>query len=172
MQVVRVFPCLVMAALLVGCDGQPLEPVPDEALTPAFKVDRQEYSYLYDLDWDPPYEDCVTGEPMQNHGFLRVHVRETTTPSGNVTVHGWVDYGAFGPVTLEGLWSGVIWTLTNGHNPYGEVIKENGSYLLHYHWNESYSNPDGEKLKIHLKGHMKIDKDGNMTINRHSYRCF
>lgn len=162
---------LLVPLLLLACDREPVAPAPDEGLTPLLKVDRQDSADPYDLDWDPPYEDCATGEDMQNHGIVLVYVRETTTPSGNVTTHGWVDYDAFDGVTLEGLTSGDVWTLTNGHNPFGEVIKDNGSYLLHYQWSESYSHPDGRKLHINLKGHVKVDNDGNVTIDRESHTC-
>lgn len=159
--------------LAFGCTDQTTSPtaLSDDVAAPTFTVDRQEFSSPYDMDWDPPYTDCATGEDMQNHGILLIHIRETTTPSGNVTVHGWVDYDAFGPITLEGLSSGDIWTLNNGHNPFGEVIKDNGFYLLHYQWSELYSNPEGRKLHIHLKGHVKVNPDGTVTINRESYTC-
>ena len=74
MRVLQVCYCLVIAALLVGCDGPPLEPVPDEAPTPLYKVDRQEYGYFYDLANEPPYEDCA-GEDMQTYGTILVFIK-------------------------------------------------------------------------------------------------
>jgi hypothetical protein len=54
----------------------------------------------------------------------------------------------------------------------GEVTKENGFYLLHYQWNEHYSNCwTGARLNVHVKGHMKINKDGDVTIERHEVKC-
>jgi hypothetical protein len=163
---------LVMGALLVGCGGQPLElePVPDEALTPLFKVTVDEDTYEYDLGNELPYEDCA-GEDMQTHGKILVHVREMTTPSGNLIVSGWVDY-TFEQITVEGLSTGEIWTLTNGFNPFHEVIKEDGSYFLHYQWHEFYTNEDGEKLRAFVNGNYQIDQDGNVRIERESVRCF
>jgi hypothetical protein len=134
-------------------------------------VDRQEYSYFYDLANEPPYEDCA-GEDMQTHGTILVLVKETTTPSGNLIVSGKVDYFTDDPVYLQGLTSGETWTLTRGHNPFGEVIKENGFYLLHFQWREWYSrDADGQKLQVDVRGNVKVDPDGNVKIERESIRC-
>lgn len=159
--------------LLAACSNPPTTStvLNDDAAPPAFKADRQESTWEAVMDEEPAYEDCATGEDMQNHGRLLVYETETTLPSGNVILHGWVDYAAFGPVTLEGVTSGDIWTLQNGHNPFGDVSKENGFYMLRYQWSELYKNPDGQTLHIHLKGHFKIDPDGNVTIDRESYTC-
>ena len=136
------------------------------------KVIVDEYSFDAILDLDPPYEDCATGEDMQNHGTVKVYIVEKTTPSGNLLITGWVDYNAYSGVTLENLGTGEIWTLTNGHNPFHEVIKENGFYRLHYHWSELYKNSNGENLHIHLKGFFAIDNEGNVTKDLESYNCF
>lgn len=123
------------------------------------------------LDLEAPYENCVTGEDMQNHGTVRVYLVGRISPSGNETWKGWVDYKRLGGVTLENLGNGDIWTLTNGHNPFHEVYKENGFYVLSYQWSELYK-MDNQTLHIHLKGHVKIEPDGTLKIDRESYRCF
>ena len=162
---------LVPLFFVTACDRQPAGPQVDQTLdVPTFKVDRLDYTYDYDLDGDAPYPDCL-GEAMQNHGVVQVFVRQRATPSGNVLVNGWVDYDAYGPVTLEGLSSGTVYTLVNGKNPFVEVIKENGLYLLHYHWNEVFRSQDGKKVNVHLQGHLKIEPDGTVKIDRESYRC-
>ena len=170
----KVFAAGLVALLAFGCSDPPTTPTAlgDEAVAPAFTVDVLEYTWDLDLGADPPVKDwCGAGEDMQYHGVLLVHVREKTAPSGNLVVSGWVDYDAYGEVTAEGLSSGDIWTLTNGHNPWSEVSKENGFYTLAFHWNELFKNPDGQTLHILHKGHVKIDPAGNVTIDRESHTC-
>jgi hypothetical protein len=96
---------------------------------------------------------------------------ETTTPSGNLIVRAWVDYTAHGEVTIEGLTSGNIWTLTHGHNPFGEVIKENGFYQLHYQWHEFFTSSIHGDLRVHLKGHVFVDPSGTLRIERETATC-
>lgn len=123
------------------------------------------------LDLEPPYENCTTGEDMQNHGTVRAYLVGRVTPSGNEIWNGWVDYDALGGVTLENLGTGEIWTLTNGHNPFHEIYKENGFWVLSYHWSELYK-LNNNTLHIQLKGHVKLQPDGTWKIDRESYRCF
>jgi hypothetical protein len=169
----RRVPAAVVLALFVAvsCDQQPVEPATDQVAEDAtFKVDRDAYFFDVDLGAEAPYPDCL-GEAMQNQGTVRAYVRERVTPSGNLLVSGWVDYDYFGGVTLVGLSSGDVYTLLNGHNPWSEVIKDNGFYSLAYHWNEQYRNDDGQILHILLKGHVKIEPDGTVKIERESYKC-
>ncbi len=163
---------LLAGGLVLACSEQdgPITAA-DEYSTEFQKVTVDEYTFDAVLDDEAPYEDCATGAEMQNHGTVCVHVREITTPSNQTIVSAWVDYQAYGGVTLENLDTHEIWTLTSGHNPFGEVIKENGFYMLHYQWNELYKNAGNATLHIHLKGHFTIDKDGNCTIDRESYTC-
>jgi hypothetical protein len=123
------------------------------------------------MDGEAPYEDCTTGADMKYYGTLLVTISELTNASGNLIIQSWVDYDAFDGVTLKNMDTQEVWTCISGHNPFGEVIKENGFYVLHYHWNELYRSGDGDMLHILLKGHVKIDKDGNVTIDRESYTC-
>ena len=163
---------LLLGSILIGCSDQESPTAAnDEALTTLSKAGVVEYQFDVNLGLEAPYEDCTTGADMQNHGITRAHIRVTTTPSGNLIMKGWVDYDAYGAVTLENLATGEIWTLANGHNPFGRVIKENGYFLAHYHWNELYRGPNGQVLHILLKGHIKFDKDGNLIIFRRSYTC-
>ena len=61
------FVVLIPLFFVASCDRQPVEPQFDQTPeAPAFKVDRLSYTYDYDMDWDPPYPDCL-GEAMQNH---------------------------------------------------------------------------------------------------------
>ena len=165
------FSFLILGIIFISCSEQQGPTANnDEAVTPLNKVTVVEYSYLYDMDWDPPYEDCATGEDMKTHGLVEVFIREKTTPSGNLIINGWVDYNYYSGVTLENLGTGDIWTLENGHNPFHEVIKENGFYNLHYHWNELFK-LNNQTLHIHLKGHFQILPDGTVTHDRESYTC-
>ena len=162
---------LLLGMLLIQCNEEPTPTgVSQDNLLSMSKIIVNEYTFDATLDLEPPYEDCATGEDMQNHGTVKVYIVERITPSGNVLVNGWVDYNAYGEVTLENLGNGDIWTLTNGHNPFHEVIKENGFYVLSYHWNELYK-LDNQTLHILLKGHVKIEADGTVTIDRESYTC-
>jgi hypothetical protein len=163
---------LLLGFIFWGCDDQqPSTAATDEALTPLSKVNVVEYSFDYNLDWDDPYEGCANGQPMQQHGWLRYHVRETTTPSGNILLSAWVDFNALGGVTLENLVTGEIWTLTNGNNPITNVTKENGFYLAAYHWNELYR-LNNQNFHLHVKGHKKFEPDGTVTTDRRSITCF
>ena len=143
----------------------------DEQISSLNKVTVVEYSFPADLGSESPYTDCATGAPMQNHGLVEVFIQEKTTPSGNLIIKGWVDYNYYDGVTLENLFNGDIWTLTNGKNPFNEVIKENGFYKLSYQWSELYK-LNKKTLHIHLKGHVKIEPDGTVKIDRESYNCF
>jgi hypothetical protein len=136
-------------------------------------VDVVEYTYDVDLADEPPYQDCSTGEDMQAFGIVRAHVREITTPSGNLIWSGWVDYNAYGGVTLVNQGTGDIWTLTNGTNPFHGVEKVNGFLLIDYNWSELYRGPndDNQNFHVHLKGHIKIKPDGTVTTSRVSYTC-
>jgi hypothetical protein len=164
-------PVVSTLALLVAvsCDQPPVEPVDADVASdlPAFKVDRADCSFVVDLGTEIPY-DC-TDELLQPQGLVLVNCAEKTTPSGNTIVSAHVDYEAFDGVYLDGLTD--VWTNTNGHNPFGEVIKDNGFYQLHYHWHEFYRNQDGERLKVHLKGHFAIAPDGTVKIDREVLSC-
>ena len=123
------FSLLLLGGIFIGCSEQQA-PIAnnDEAVTTLNRVTVVEYTCDADLTSEPPYLDCVTGEPMNNIGTVLVHIRELTTPSGNVSINGWVDYDAYGGVILKNETTLEEWTLTNGHNPFHEVIKENGFY--------------------------------------------
>jgi hypothetical protein len=166
------FSLLCLSLLFVSCNDE-LAPtsVNDEAITPLSKVIVDEYFFEIVLDDEVPFVLCE-GDLMQYHGSVGLYLKEKTTPSGNTIVSGWVDYHAFDGVTLENTFTGAVWTLTNGHNPFGEVIKENGFYVLHYQWHEFYENEEGDKLRVFLKGHVKINPDGTVSIERETVRCF
>ena len=165
------FSVLLLGSTFIGCsDQQTPTDGNDEVLTPLSKVTVVEYTFEYDLGDEDPYEDCA-GEDMQLHGNVLVHVRETTTPSGNTIVSGWVDY-EFDQITMVGLTSGDIWMLTKGFNPFHEVYKESGAYLLNFQWHEFYSNEYGDKRRAFVTGHLHIDADGHVTSERESIRCF
>lgn len=175
----------ILAALIIlGCSQtEPSAPqsvaqstsdylsVSDDAVSSTLGVERVEYSIPYDLEDEGAWVIC-NGELMQGHGIVELHVIETYLPSGDLITRAWVDYQAYDGVWFEELSSGDIWQLTNGHNPFGEVIKENGFYMLHYQWNEIYTNPDHGILRNHLKGHVMVEPDGTVRIERESYRCF
>jgi len=164
------FSLLLLGSIFIGCsDQQAPTDGNEEALTALNKPVIE--SFWWNMDWDPVYEDCATGDDMQNHGWLKIYTQEITTPSGNVIISGWVDYG-FEQITLEGLTSGDIWMLTNGFNPFHEVYKENGAYFLNFQWHEFYSNEYGDKRRAFVTGHLHIDADGNVTSVRESINCF
>ena len=166
------FSLLLLGSIFIGCSDQQAPTANnDEALPPLSKVVVVEYTFDWDLSFDPPYEDCATGAPMQPHGVIRYYVREVITPSGNILLSAWVDYNAYDGVTLENLDTGDMWTLTNGNSPITNVTKENGFYLAAYHWNELYR-LNNQNLHIHAKGHKKFEPDGTVTTNRRTYNCF
>jgi hypothetical protein len=165
------FSLLLIGSLFIQCgDQQVPTAISDESNTTLDKVTVVEYSFDYDLSLDPPYTDCVTGAPMQNYGIVKVYVKEKTTPSGNWIATGYTDYNAYGGVTLVNTSTMEIWTLQNGQNPFHEIANHNGSYRLHYHWNELYK-LNNQNLNIHLKGFFTIDKNGNITKELETYSC-
>ncbi len=165
-------PALLIGVLVLSCsDLESPTASPDASVNPLSKVNVVEYSFPVTMDYEPPYQNCSTNAPMKNYGTVRVHIRELTTPSNNLIVTGWVDYNAFNGVTLKNMSTNEIWTLVTGINPFGEVIKENGYYMLHYQWSELYKNSSNATFHIHLKGHIKIDNNGHWTIDRESYTC-
>ena len=93
----------------------------------------------------------MTGALIQYHSFVKIYAKEKTTPSGNWIATGYVDYDAYDGVILENLSTEEIWTLQNGQNPWNEIENHNGSYRLHYHWNELYK-LGNQNLHIHLEG--------------------
>lgn len=165
------FLLLLIGSFFIQCsDQQSPTSISNESNTLLDKVTVTEYNFDYDLDTDPPYTDCVTGMSMQNHGVVIVYVRELTTPSGNWIATGYVDYNAYGGVTLENMSTNDIWTLQNGHNPWNEIENHNGGYRLHYHWNEVYK-LGNQNLNLHLKGFFTIDHNGNVTKDLETYSC-
>ena len=168
----HMIPLLLLGSIIIGCNDQD-SPVSSENQSVHAPSGAQQvvFSYPYDLSTDPPYQNCATGADMQNYGTVEVYIRETTTPSNNTVIHGWVDYNAYSGVTLKNMTTNEVWTLHTGVNPFGEVIKENGFYILHYGWNELYKNASKQTLHINLKGYMKFDKDGNFVRYRESYTC-
>ena len=159
---------MLVPLLFVACtDTQPV--APDIDIAPSFKVDRFDLTFDYDVSQDPPY-DCGTGELLFYEGTVLVHVGGKITPSGNVITGGGVDYNAYGDITLVGETTETVWTLTSGRNPFHDVEKENGFYVLHYRFNEHYVNEAGERIRVNLKGYFRVDKDGVETF-RESYTC-
>jgi hypothetical protein len=163
---------LLLGIISWGCSDQQAPTAnTDEAITPLSKVTVDEYSFDYELNEEDIYDNCANGQPMQPHGWLRYHVRETTTPSGNILLSAWVDFNALGGVTLENVGTGEMWTLTNGNSPITNVTKENGFYVAAYHWNELYR-LNNQNFHIHAQGHKKFEPDGTVTTDRRSYNCF
>jgi hypothetical protein len=164
---------LMMGFIFWGCSDQQSPTAIDEEVSSLSKVDRVEYTVDLDLATLPPYEGCP-GEDFQPYGLIKVHVVETTTPSGNFIVNGYTDYFADEDgVWIEGLTSGDIWTLYKANNPWHEFIKENGYYLLKYQWHEWYRNDvTGETLRVFVKGHVLVTPKGGLKIEREITRCF
>jgi len=161
---------LVMAALFVGCDTQPLEPVPDEALTPLSKVDRVENVEEMFIDGFEWYIDCL-GENTLWHGSWYFITWTMTTPSGNEVWHFRTGYDTPTPLWAEGETSGKKWYQTNAESYGGSVTKPKGTaYTFHYQGNEFYSTQDGEKLHYKWTGFFMIDADGNVKHDRYAER--
>ena len=162
---------ILLGSLIISCNEQQTPTSSsEEALTPISKVSVNEYSLKIDLDEEEPFVEC-DGNLMQYHGSVGLYIKEVVTPAGNIIAKWQVDYMAFDGVTLENLGTGEIWTLTNGHNPVGEVIKENGFYLIHYQWSELYK-LDKKTLHIHLKGQFMVLPDGTVKHDRETVKCF
>lgn len=170
MRALRIFPSLVMAALLVSCDGQPLEPVPDEALTPALKVDREEDIEEISIEGLSEYVECLD-EVVTFHGSWYFITWTIDTPSGNEIFHFQTGYDTPTPLWFEGT---AVWTLVSGESYGGAVTKPKGTaFIYHYQGNEHYSNQDGDRIRVYWKGRVMIDADGNVKMVRDlfDYSC-
>jgi hypothetical protein len=106
MRLSRVFPCVVMAATLAACDGQPLDPAPDELTGPASaSMDLVEPPWAN--SWGDPiigpewlvgplgFVPC-TGEDMDYYIYWAVWGKVQETPSGNTIVNTMNRPGFFG----------------------------------------------------------------------------
>jgi len=171
----KVFAAGLVALVAFGCTDPPTTSTAlnDEVAPPAFKTSHVEYSFPYSLDDEVPFLVC-RGELVQGHGTLMIHIREVTTPSGNLLVRGRVEYP--GDTWMEGLVTGVVWTFEKGLNPYTETLKGDfysGDDFWVQNWtiHEWYTNPALGKLKVSWWGGFKYDKDGNLTINRDNLTC-
>ncbi len=103
----KVFAAGLVALVAFGCSDPPTTATAlgDEAVAPAFMADRAEYSFPYDLQDEDPFLVC-RGELVEGYGILTIHIREVTTPSGNLLVRGWVEYP--GDSYMIGTESGVV----------------------------------------------------------------
>jgi hypothetical protein len=162
---------IFLGSIFISCsEQQSPTAITNESITPISKVTVNEYFWEIVLDEEDPFVEC-DGNLMQYHGSVGLHIKEKNTPSGNIIANWWVDYMAFDGISLENLVTGEVWTLTNGHNPVGEVIKENGFYLIHYQWNELYK-LDNKTLHVHLKGQFMVLPDGTVKHDQESVKCF
>jgi len=165
----KVFAAGLVALVAFGCSDPPTTATAlgDEAVAPAFMADRAEYSFPYDLQDEDPFLVC-RGELVEGYGILTIHIREVTTPSGNLLVRGWVEYP--GDSYMIGTESGVVWTFKKGLNPFTETYKGQ-FYRQNWMITEWYTNPDLGQLRVRWWGGFKYDKDGNLTINRDNLTC-
>jgi len=157
---------ILLPLVFVACtDTQPLAPDVDAA--PSFRADRAGYTISYDLQDEEPFFVC-RGELVEGYGILLIHITETTTPSGNLIVKGWVEYPD--DVRMVGTVTGVVWTQKKGINPFVEVIKGD-FYMQRFMIHEWYTNPDLGRLQARWWGGFKYDKDGELTIYREALLC-
>ena len=161
---------ILLGSLMISCNDEPLPTASsDSSVSPLNKIIVNEYFYEIVLDDEEPFVEC-DGNLMQYHGRVGLYIKERVTPSGNIIAKWWVNYEQFDGVTLENTVTNEVWTLINGHNPVGEVIKENGFYRINYQWSELYKL--GKKtLHIHLKGQFMVLPDGTIKHDRESYTC-
>jgi hypothetical protein len=173
---------LFIIVALVGCDqGSPTETsVPSVSILKAdaessllAKAERQDFVFTFDLEDEEPFITCRE-ELMAFHGIVTINVAETTTPSGNLLVRGWVEYSD--DQWAEGTESHDVWTLRKGLNPYTETLKgdfysEEDFWVQNWQILEWYENPELGKLKIQWWGGLKFDKDGDMTLYRDRVTC-
>ena len=88
-QVLSLMLIILLGGFFISCNEEPLTTAAmNDSQSPIAKVSVVEDYFDYNLDLDLPNTDCATGEDMQNHGWVRVFIRETTTPSGNITQNG------------------------------------------------------------------------------------
>lgn len=168
-------PCLVLGALLAGCDRQPAEPLPDDAIVPALGATHDSWTTTFTfpdegtLDYVECYNDGA-GEAVRYFGSFVVHHYSTTTPSGNTTFHWKIDYPP--PVIAVGLTSGDVWSVVRGEDTGAQVIKTPGEFQV-YHWqaNEWDRNQDGEEVHLSFRYQLHIDGDGNVQMARFDGYC-
>jgi len=164
---------LVMAAMFVGCDRQPLESVPDEALTPLSKGNWVEETVEISIEPFEEYIDCI-GEMVTWHGSWYFITRTMITPSGNEVWHFSTGYDTPTPLRFVGQASAKVWTQRNGESYGGSITKPRGTaYTFHFQGNEFYTTQNGVRLHVHWTGRVMIDANGTVTQNRDawSYSC-
>jgi hypothetical protein len=157
------FSILLIGGLYIQCNDQKAPTsTGDESITTLNKAIIDEGEFDYDFEPDAPYSNCVTGALMKNHGVLKLYFKAIITPSGTYKETGYVDYNAYGGITLENLSTGEIWTLQNGTDHWSWIEFHNSSFRYHYLWNELYK-LGNHNLHIHSQGYFAVDKNGNVT---------
>jgi len=103
MRMMRLFPCVLVAVLLVGCDGAPLEPVSgDQPLFSGVPADGHGNKAVF--DWDDTYPvTCGSGEELTLHDV------------------GWAQFKFFGPPNNRNVELGVFHIVLTYANADGDT---------------------------------------------------
>ena len=186
MRSIDIIPCVVVAALLVGCDRPPVEPEPGSALIHVFDA-----SLLVDPPWVQNWGDPIigpgwlvgplgyvpcTGEDMDYFIYWAVWGKLKETPSGNTIVNTKVWY--YPAVTkLVGVDSGDEWELLRETQSWNWFAHHNadGVVVQHANVNTHYVNvATGERIKgtevVELTFYPAIPFP-DLEVKRYDFRC-
>ena len=181
MKPIRIAWCLAAAALVVGCQDNPIDPTAqaDEVTAPAFQAEHEGFERVGYFNYVMFYP-CLNdgeGEVVWERGQRPSWSRRVYQPSGNqnrsTTSLDWIGLPEDDPYydgpyyTLLGLESGDLWIMDADRSQAKsrKLVKKDG-FVYHQQWNVWYENQDGERVHILDKYNLHCDFDWNCTQER------
>lgn len=186
MKPIRILWCVAAAALVVGCQDNPIDPTAqaDEVTAPTFQALHESYpseGYWNNIAFYPCLNDGE-GEVVWERGQSVSEKRRVYQPSGNqnrsTKTSEWLGYPEDDPYyngpnfTLTGLESGDIWTVLSSRSQAlsRKLVKKDG-FVYHQQFNFWVVNQDGEQVHMTDKYNLHCDFDWNCTQERIGGTC-
>jgi hypothetical protein len=181
MKPIRITWCLAAAALVVGCQDNPIDPTAqaDEVTVPAFKAEHVDFlrEYYYN---DILFYTCLE-ENMWERGRVIAYKGRVYQPSGNANKWTWhlefmglpeddPDYIS-DEYTLLGLTSGDLYTLEKYTKNAGRRHDKADGFVYHQAINRWFRNQDGKKLHYQESYSLHCDFDWNCTLEKLGGSC-
>ncbi len=161
----RIVPCVLVAALVIGCNEQsPLMEAEEETIaTPLFAASGgwTEFEFPIDAIIFVPCANDGAGEDMHFLGTCRIQEKVVETPSGNTNLN-WRPVSCY-DYTVTGLVTNDVYTLRrdtfaklNWNSGKGEVWVQVEHFVM--------TNVDtGERIDFPLLYHFTINANGELT---------
>jgi len=151
----RIVPCLVLVALLAGCENDPEGPATDQLASPQFGATH--------MEWDSPqpprgehFIPCANdgaGENLDFEGAWWAHWTLIATPSDDQIMKVKIVYSDdFKATGAEDVW--MIDAHASGGN---STIVLGAGEVFHFNVNEFYTNQDGDKLHIQFVAQIVVE---------------